>query len=209
MPGLNPGKYKNAGPMNGELTVMAIDGRTLDWSEDTMSPYASAYVQIDFDNGESIHGYTNTSGLRHFTDERLKLPANITVGAPGARYITWMHADARYISAGIHSRDITAAEADTKGSEITGTVRGFWGETGLASFPRENSNVFKTINIAIVQVATRNYPLSSMNTGAILLPPDGTSSAASYFDIPPNLVLANYSHPELSRFKLEHLIPGK
>ena len=209
IPGLNPGRYQTAGPMNGELTVMAIDGQTLDWSESSIAPYKSAYVQIDFADGESIHGWTDETGFVHFADERLKSPVNITVGAPGARYITWMHADARYVSAGIHSRDITAAEADLKGSEITGTVRGFWGETGIPSFPRENSNVFKTINIAIVQVATRNYPLSSMNTGAILLPPDGSSQTAAYFDIPPNLVIANYSHPELSRFRLNQLIPGK
>ena len=209
IPGLNPGTYQSAGPMNGELTVMAIDGQTLDWSESTIAPYKNAYVQVDFADGASIHGWTNETGFVHFTDERLKSPVNITVGAPGARYITWMHADARYVSAGIHSRDITAAEADIKGCEITGTVRGFWGETGLPSFPRENSNIFKTINMAIIQVATRNYPLSSMNTGAILLPPDGSSSTASYFDIPPNLVIANYAHPELSRFKLNQLIPGK
>ena len=209
VPGTNPGKYAAAGGIQGDIWIMAIDGTTLDWSGSELKSYPNAYVQVDLPDGTKLHGMTNESGWIHFKDDRLKGPVAVTVGAAGCRYVTWMNVDARVISAGIHKRDITPNERSTKGSTITGVVRGFWGETGIPPFPRENSNVFDTINIAIVQVGIRNMPLSSMNTGSILLPPDSSSTTAEYFEIPPNLVLANQSNPDLSRFTLNSLNPGK
>ncbi len=208
-PGVNPGRYAEAGGLDGDLWVMAIDGNTLEWVGETMKGYPEAFVQVDFPDGTHLTGTTNEAGWVHFVDERLDGPVTVTVGAKGARYVTWVDVNARVISAGIHERDVTEAEAATKGSSITGTVRGFWGETGLPSFPRENVNVFGTFNIAIVQVGIRNEPLSSMNTGAILLPPDSTSATAEYFEVPPNLVLANAGDPNLARFHLRGLNPGK
>ena len=209
VPGLNPGRYAEAGTLAGDIWIMAIDGESLDWSGSTLAPYKDAFIQIDFPDGTTLTGNTNEKGWIHLTDPRLHGPVTITVGAQDARYITWVDTDARVVSAGIHGRDITRAEADTKGAKITGLVRGFWGETGLPSFPTSNTNVFGTINIAIVQVATRNYPLSSMNTGSILLPPDASSATAAYFEIPPNLVLCNLNDPDMSRFTLDMLKPGK
>lgn len=208
-PGVNPGRYAAAGGVDGDLWVMAIDGASLDWQGAELQPYAKAYVQIDLQDGTVLTGYTNHKGWIHFQDTRLKGPVHVTVGAGDARYTTWMNVNARVISAGIVKRDITRAEASAKGSTITGVVRGFWGETGIETLPKKNTNVFDTINIAIVQVATRNYPLSSMNTGSILRPPDGSSATAAYFDIPPNLVLSSLTSPQNSRFKLDLLASGK
>lgn len=208
-PGVNPGRYKTAGSMNGELWVMAIDGSCLDWSGETLKSYANAYVQVDLKDGTKLTGMTNAEGWIHFEDKRLTGSVTVTVGAAGARYVSWMDVDARVISAGIHSRDITRAEAATRGGVVTGVVRGFWGETGLPSLPKENTNVFETINIAIVQLGIRNAPLSSMNTGAILLPPNAESATAEFFEIPPNLVLSNLSKPENSRFTIDLVKPGK
>lgn len=207
-PGTNPGRYADAGSLNGELWIMSIDGACLDWN-DKLKPYPNAFVQINFFDGTHLTAKTNDAGWVHLTDPRLNGPINVTVGAEGARYVTWMNTNARVISAPIHQRDITQNEAEQKGGELTGIVRGFWGETGLDAFPKENSNVFGTINMAIVQVGIRNMPLSSMNTGAILLPPDSTSATAEYFEIPPNLVLANYTNPEVSKYRLNALKPGK
>ena len=209
VPGINPGRYADAGKLAGELYVMAVDGSGLDWAGETLKPWADAYVQVDLADGSHLVGRTDAKGIAYFKDERLKGPVDVTVGAAGARYTTWLGVDARVISAGIHLRDVLRREADKKGSRITGCVRGFWGETGLETFPPENNNVFGTFNIAIVQVGIRNMPLSSMNTGAVLLTPDENSATAAYFDVPPNLVLANRSDPSASRFALRDLKPGK
>lgn len=208
-PGVNPGRYQKAGAMNGELWVMAIDGDCLDWTGETLKSYANAYVQVDLSDGTKLTGQTNAQGWVHFVDARLKGPVTVTVGAKGARYVSWVDVDARVISAGIHQRDIIRSEAATKAGVVTGVVRGFWGETGLPSLPKENTNVFETINIAIVQLGIRNTPLSSMNTGAILLPPNAESATAEFFEIPPNLVLSNLSKPENSRFTIDLVKPGK
>ena len=209
VPGVNPGRYKQAGAMDGELWVMAIDGSCLDWAGAALKSYAGAYVQVDLRDGTKLTGVTNAEGWVHFVDERLKGAVSVTVGAEGARYVSWLDVDARVISAGIHGRDITRADAAKKGGVVTGVVRGFWGETGLPTLPKENTNVFDTINIAIVQLGIRNMPLSSMNTGAILLPPNAESATAEFFEIPPNLVLSNLSKPENSRFTLDLVKPGK
>lgn len=205
-PGINPGRYAKAGKMSGELFVMAIDGQTLDWDNTPIRGYAKAYVQVELSDGNTLIGETNASGWVHFADERLVGEVTVTVGAKGARYVSFTHVDAKVLSVPIVSRDITQAEAKTQGGTVTGTVRGFWGETGLPSLPKENVNVFDTINIAIVQVGIRNTPLSSMNTGSILRMPSGDSSMAEYFEIPPNLVLSNAANPS---FKIDKLIPGK
>ena len=208
-PGVNPGRYAKAGKMQGELWVLAVDGTNLDWSGSALKGYADAFVQVDLPDGSVLTGRTNDEGWVHFKDARLASKVSVTVGAKGARYVSWLDVDARVICAGIHGRDITRANAATQGSTITGVVRGFWGETGLPTFPKENTNVFGTFNIAIVQVGIRNMPLSSMNTGSILLPPDSDLPTAEFFEVPPNLVLANLSNPQNSRFTLSALKPGK
>ena len=208
-PGVNPGRYAKAGKMQGELWVLAVDGTNLDWSGSALKGYADAFVQVDLPDGSVLTGRTNDEGWVHFEDARLTSEVSVTVGAKGARYVSWLDVDARVICAGIHGRDITRANAATQGSTITGVVRGFWGETGLPTFPKENTNVFGTFNIAIVQVGIRNMPLSSMNTGSILLPPDSDLPTAEFFEVPPNLVLANLSNPQNSRFTLSALKPGK
>lgn len=207
-PGVNPGKYENAGRMNGTLIVAAVDGQTLDWDEIGLAPKAGAYVQVDLADGTVLTATTDDAGCAIFRDARLTGEVAVTAGAENARYITLTHADARVIVFPVASRDITQARAAADGAKVTGTVRGFWGETGLASLPKENTNVFGTINIAIVQAAIRNMPLSSMNTGSILRPPNSDSATADLFGIPPNLVLSNASDPSLSRFSLDKLVPG-
>ena len=208
-PGLNPGRYADAGSLKGDLWLMTIDGESLDWAGSSLAPAPNAFVQIDFADGSQLVTQTNESGWVHVTDARLNAPITLTVGSKDARYITYFDMNARVASVGIHARDIPAAEAATRGAEITGVVRGFNGETGLPPFPSKNTNIFESFNIAVVQVAFRNTPLSSMNTGAILLPPDADNVVSSYFAIPPNLVLANMSDPDKSTFRLSGLKPGK
>jgi len=208
-PGLNTGKYADAGGLKGDIWVMSIDGTTLDWSGKALAPAPNAFVQLDFADGTQLVTQTNEAGWVHITDSRLNAPVMLTVGAQDSRYLTYADLDARVVSVGIHKRDITKAEASTKGANIKGVVRGFLGEAGVPAFSSENTNVFGKFNIAIVQVAFRNTPLSSMNTGAILLPPDADSAVASYFAVPPNLVLANMTNPEKSTFELTGLQPGE
>ena len=208
-PGVNPGIYANSGKMDGKLIVAAVDGQSLDWSDSALRAKPGAYVQVDLGDGSVLHGTTDDKGCVAFEDERLKGEVTVTIGAQKARYVTMTHIDARVIVFPLISRDITQKDAKTEGAKVTGTVRGFWGETGLPTLPPQNTNVFGTINIAIVQAAIRNMPLSSMNTGSILRPPNGESVTAELFDIPPNLVLSNKRDPSLSRFSLDKLEPGK
>lgn len=207
--GVNPGIYANSGKMDGKLIVAAVDGQSLDWSDSALRAKPGAYVQVDLGDGSVLHGTTDDKGCVAFEDERLKGEVTVTIGAQKARYVTMTHIDARVIVFPLISRDITQKDAKTEGAKVTGTVRGFWGETGLPTLPPQNTNVFGTINIAIVQAAIRNMPLSSMNTGSILRPPNGESVTAELFDIPPNLVLSNKRDPSLSRFSLDKLEPGK
>lgn len=209
MPGVNPGIYADSGAMEGKLVVAAVDGQSLDWSDSELRPKSDAYVQVDLADGSVLYGTTDDHGCIMFEDERLDGEVTVTVGAKNARYITLTHFDSRVVIFPIILRDITQKEAQTKGGKVTGTVRGFWGETGLPTLPRQNTNVLGTINIAIVQAAIRNTPLSSINTGSILRPPEGDSATAELFDIPPNLVLSNLRDPSLSRFSLDKLQPGK
>ena len=212
-PGLNPGRYATAGPMDGELWVLSIDGESLDWAGTEPQPWPGAFVQVDLPDGTTITGTTDEKGRLHLVDERLRTAATVTVGAAGARYTTWMDADSRVVVAGIHPRDLTPDEAETHGATVTGSVRGFWGETGLAEFPRQNANIFDTINLAIVQVGIRNTPLSSMNTGSILLPakpaPASTFLLELLAAIPTNLALATVGKSDAARFSLRSLRPGK
>lgn len=208
-PGVNPGIYANSGKMDGKLIVAAVDGQSLDWSDSALRAKPGAYVQVDLGDGSVLLGTTDDNGCVAFEDERLKSEVTVTIGAQKARYVTMTHIDARVIVFPLISRDITQKDAKTEGAKVTGTVRGFWGETGLPTLPPQNTNVFGTINIAIVQAAIRNMPLSSMNTGSILRPPNGESVTAELFDIPPNLVLSNKRDPSLSRFSLDKLEPGK
>ena len=208
-PGVNPGIYANSGKMDGKLIVAAVDGQSLNWSDSALRAKPGAYVQVDLGDGSVLHGTTDDNGCVAFEDERLKGEVTVTIGAQKARYVTMTHIDARVIVFPLISRDIAQKDAKTEGAKVTGTVRGFWGETGLPTLPPQNTNVFGTINIAIVQAAIRNMPLSSMNTGSILRPPNGESVTAELFDIPPNLVLSNKRDPSLSRFSLDKLEPGK
>lgn len=208
-PGVNPGIYANSGKMDGKLIVAAVDGQSLDLSDSALRAKPGAYVQVDLGDGSVLLGTTDDNGCVAFEDERLKSEVTVTIGAQKARYVTMTHIDARVIVFPLISRDITQKDAKTEGAKVTGTVRGFWGETGLPTLPPQNTNVFGTINIAIVQAAIRNMPLSSMNTGSILRPPNGESVTAELFDIPPNLVLSNKRDPSLSRFSLDKLEPGK
>lgn len=208
-PGVNPGIYANSGKMDGKLIVAAVDGQSLNWSDSALRAKPGAYVQVDLGDGSVLHGTTDDNGCVAFEDERLKGEVTVTIGAQKARYVTMTHIDARVIVFPLISRDIAQKDAKTEGAKVTGTVRGFWGETGLPTLPQQNTNVFGTINIAIVQAAIRNMPLSSMNTGSILRPPNGESVTAELFDIPPNLVLSNKRDPSLSRFSLDKLEPGK
>lgn len=208
-PGVNPGIYANSGKMDGKLIVAAVDGQSLDWSDSALRAKPGAYVQVDLGDGSVLLGTTDDNGCVAFEDERLKSEVTVTIGAQKARYVTMTHIDARVIVFPLISRDITQKDAKTEGAKVTGTVRGFWGETGLPTLPPQNTNVFGTINIAIVQAAIRNMPLSSMNTGSILRPPNGESVTAELFDIPPNLVLSNKRDPSLSRFSLDKLESGK
>ncbi len=207
-PGINPAQYKDAGRMDGVLYVMAIDENSLDWGDVDLAGFAGAFVQVDLASGERILAKTNEKGWVKIEDPRLNSQVNVTVGAQGYRYVSLMHVDARYISLVLAKRDALSDDTQESGN-ITGTVLGFNGEGGLEPFSKANSNIFDTVNVAIVQLAVRNYPLSAMNTASILVPPSSLTPIQEFLAIPPNLVIANMSKPEESRFALPQIKPGK
>ncbi|MCL2325168.1 MAG: thrombospondin type 3 repeat-containing protein [Proteobacteria bacterium] len=205
VPGLNPGRYADAGPLTEDLWVMAIAGESIEGG--ALAGVHRAYVQVNLSDGSVLTGWTNEEGWIRFEDPRLRGGVTLTVGAANSRYTTYFDMDSRIVSVGIVPRDVTVAEASRLGGNIHGVVLGFGGEGGLEAFPRENLNPLGKVNLAIVQVALQNTPLSSMNTGSILLPPEGDSLMTSVFSIPPNMVLG--ISPESARFRLTRLVPGR
>lgn len=207
-PGINTGQYHDAGGMDGTLYVMAVDEQSLDWGDMALQGFADAFVQIDLPDGERIVQKTNSQGWIKISDPRLTGPVTVTLGARGYRYATFYRVDARYLSFAMNKRDGLANEPQQSGS-ISGTVLGFNGEGGLEPFSKANSNIFNTVNVAIVQIATRNYPLSSMNTASILVPPSSLTPIQDFLAIPPNLIIANLNQPHESKFALPQIKPGR
>ncbi len=214
-PGVNTGDFVNAGPLAGVLRIFTVVGDSAGLPDRAPVPYGGAFVQVDLPEGGPLRAETDVNGLAELVDPRLAQgPVTITVGAPGARLVTLVDVDAATVCVPIEPLaplgDPQAA-AEAFGS-ITGHLRGFLGEGGLAPFPVENNSLFGRINLAIVQTGIRNRPLSSVSAGSVLEPvtvddPDGGAALVDF--IPPNMILFNPDAPEEAVFRLVDRRPGR
>jgi hypothetical protein len=208
-PGVNPGPYAGAGALDGALRIVTVQGDTTGWAGLEPAPFAGAYVQLDFASGDVVTGTTDAQGVALFQDERLSDPVTVTVGAEGARYITYFDLDAANLVVPIVPFDPVPGRDDELAGAITGRVFGFEGECGLESFPTANRSLLGWINVAMVQVALRNVPLSSVSAGSVLEPPRNLAGATGIGDlVPSNMVLHGGELGE-QRYSLMGLRPGR
>jgi len=207
--GINTGEHRDAGPLNGELTVFTIDARSTDWIGQQRLPYPGAFVQVLLPDGDTLEKASNDRGIAEFQDERLNGPVTVTVGAHNTSYRTYYDVDAAVLSFSLKRLDPirgidvlypapqdspsqaipcgmgVPAQSPTGG--ICGQVTGFPGEPSLGA-----------ARAAIVQVGLRNVPLSSISAGSILEPPQPGLSW------PANLVLEG----QTEGYRLSGLWPG-
>lgn len=203
-PGLNPGPFAGAGPLDGELTVFALDGPSVGGLGVPPLPYSGAAVYVQGAEGRSWTAETDPEGRAVLTDRHLVGPVTVTVAAAGRRYVTYYDVRAAVVAAALHPLDHGALRE--RPGAVRGRVVGFLGETGLPPFP-ESEDILQELNIAIVQVAYRNKQLSSMNTSNVLEIPS-PESAEGFLPIPSNMVVL-FPGGEATEFELPDVPPGE
>ena len=203
-PGVNTGDFVGDGPIDGVLRVFTVNADSAGWPGRAPLPFANAFVQVDLPDGRNLRTTSDKDGVALFVEEGLRGPLTVTAGADNAKYMTLVDVDARTITLPIGMRDPTQINDSDQVGAITGLVTGFLGEGGLEPFPVLNDFATGSYNIAMVQTAPRNVPLSSMSAGSILEPPDPND----FLGIPANMVLFNPNLPESATFRLAGRRPG-
>ena len=203
LPGVNTPPYQGAGPADGTLHVVTVDASGALHPDFPPAPYAGAWVQVDAPEGTQ-RGLTDAMGTLTF--QGVTGPFDVTVSAPGHRYVTLCGVDARYVSLPVVPMDPLGADDEAATGTITGLVTGFDGEYGLPPFP-PGDNVLQEASIAIVNTSMVNVPLSQISAGTLLQHPDkGSTSALS---LPPNLAIHSSVSPDLARYTLSGVRPGR
>jgi len=205
-PGMNTDGFVGAGGLEGSLRVLTVNADSSNWPGRQPLPAANAYVQVDLPSGESLSMRSDGNGAAVFVDSRLDGPVTITAGAEGARYVTMVDVDAKNVTIPITALDFVPGRDEGTVGSVAGLVSGFLGEHGLDPFPPD-SDLFGQINIALVQIAPRNVPLSSLSAGSILEPPSG--DAAGGIELPSNMVLFFPNEPEEATYQINNLRPGE
>ena len=205
-PGMNTDGFVDAGGLEGSLRVLTVNADSSNWPGRQPLPTADAYVQVDLPDGETLSMRSDENGAAVFVDPRLSGPVTITAGAEGARYITIVDVDAKNVTIPISDLDFVPGRDEGTVGSVAGLVSGFLGEHGLEPFPPD-ANLFGQINIAIVQIAPRNVPLSSLSAGSILEPPSGDQAGG--IELPSNMVLFYPDEPDAATYTMENLRPGE
>jgi len=188
-PGINTAPYPANAPLEETLKIFSVDARTVGLPGQSPLPFPEAYVLVTKDGEVVYSGTTGPQGSVEINQLGLRGPVDVTVGAEGYRFTTYYDLDASVVSVAMVALDpILPVDAPRVG-RIEGRVIGFAGEGGLPAMP-EDGDLFDSekhpIPMAIVQLAIRNRPLSSMSMGSVLEPP---ADPADPFDLPTNLVL--------------------
>jgi hypothetical protein len=202
--GNNPPPYEDAGPINGALRVYVVDGRTLYDPRNSPVPVPDAFVMLGLDAENGNIQYANNEGYVDFEWESLKGPVTVTAGADGYRYITYVDVDAAVVCLPLFPLDAIKGRNDQRFGTLTGSVKGFEGETGLTPFP-ENNNIMEKATLAIVRSSLKFMPLSSVSIGTIL----ENAPEDAILPIPMNLVIYMPSQPERNVFTLKDLPVGE
>lgn len=198
-PGVNTGTFRGAGGLDGELRVFTTDADSANWEGQDPLPYADAFVQVDLPDGRTLRRRSDYRGQALFLDAGLVGPVTVTVGAAGARYTTLYGVDAKAITVPIAPLAPVPGVDDERVGSLTGVVRGFTdGHFGFTS----DTSILGKMNIAIVQVALRNVPLSSISAGSILEPAQN-----AFPPLPSNMVFlkGEASDP----YRIDNLWPGR
>jgi hypothetical protein len=208
-PGVNPGPYAGAGALDGSLRVITVQGDSTGWAGLEPAPFGGAFVQVDLHDGDVIRAETDAQGVLLIEDERLTRPVTITVGAEGARYVTYVDLDAANLVVPVVPFDPVPGRDDDRAGALTGRVIGFEGECGLEPFPRENRSLLGWVNVAMVQVALRNVPLSSVSAGSVLEPPRNVEGATSFDELVPSNMVLHGGDLGDQRYRIGGLRPGR
>jgi len=202
-PGINTTPYTGSGPADGLVRVYTVDAAFALQPDFPPSPFPGAYVQIDSPDG-TRHGASDELGFIEF--DGVYGPFTITASAPDCRYVTIADVDARYVALPIYPLDPPlTGTGDHAVGRITGLVEGFEGEYGLPPFPSGGS-ILEEANVAIVNAAMVNVPLAQISIGTVLQPPEDPDAALA---VPANLAVHSEYSPELSRYSLADLRPGR
>ena len=206
-PGVNTPPYAGAGPCLGILTVFTVDATWALNPDFPPSPFPDAYVQLDTPAGQRT---ARSDGLGQVVFHDVQPPFDLTVSAPGCRYVTLADLDARYVSMPIYPLDplpgADTAEPELATGVITGRVTGFEGEHGLAPFPPA-PNILEEANVAIVNTAMVNVPLAQLSAGSVL--EQDSDGGSAVLPLPPNLAIHSAASPELSTYRLSDVRPGQ
>ncbi len=212
-PGVNTGVYAGSGPVAGTLRVFALDADTVGMAGSAPAPFEGAQVVVRA--GERVFfGLTSPDGFVEFEDEALKGPVDVTVGADGYRFISYLGVNAANLAVPMVPLDPVPGRDDARVGDIEGSVFGFFGEAmalGIEPFPNTGSilgcDEATQIPLAIVQVALRNVPLSSISMGNILEAPD--PAVTGPFPVPANLVVPYAGDTTSWRFALRDVPEGQ
>jgi hypothetical protein len=189
-PGVNPPPYPKDQALEGRLEVFALDARTAGLPNgESPQPFPGAYVLVQKDGETLFHGVTDPQGHAVFQGAGLVGPVDVTVGADGYRFTTYLELDAAVLSVAMVELDPVLPRDKARVGAIEGGVIGFAGEGGLPPMPKDGSLIYSDthpVPIAIAQLAIRNVPLSSMSMGSVLQPP---ADPANPFSLPRNMVV--------------------
>ncbi len=212
-PGVNTGRYSGAGPLAGTLRVFALDADTVGFPGSAPAPFEGAQVVVRTD-AKPLVGFTSPDGFVEFEDEALQGPVDVTVGADGYRFISYLGVDAANVAVPMVPLDPVPGRDDARVGDIEGSVTGFFGEArsaGIEAFPNTGSllgcDEGTRLPLAILQVALHNVPLSSISMGNILEAPD--PAIVGPFPIPSNLVVPTPGDPASWRFALRDVPEGQ
>jgi len=212
-PGVNTGAFAGFGPVQGFLRVFALDANTTGSAGSAPAPFEGAQVVVQ-QGSKTLLGFTSPDGFIEFEDAALQGPVDITVGAAGYRFTSYLGVNAANVAVAMVPLDPVPGQDDARTGTIEGAVFGFFGEAadrGIPAFPNSGSilgcDPGVQIPLGIVQIALRNVPLSSISMGNILEPPDPELQGP--FPIPSNLVVPYLGDPASARFVLRDIPEGQ
>lgn len=194
VPGVNTTPHKGAGPIRGALRVYALSNVTAG----TPKPFEGATVAVQGRYGWWPSKVTGPEGFVDYLAGQdvvdVAGPVDITVGAEGHRFTTYLGVDAASVAIQVARLDPVLPRDLARVGTIEGTVTGFAGEYGLPRFPPGGLlDVFSTdkeVPLALVQLSIKDVPLSSMSMGSVLEAPEDLGG----LPIPSNMAICSLAN---------------
>ncbi len=196
IPGVNTSPDEGAGGIAGHMKVTALY-RT---GSGFLKPFEGASVFVGPASGEVPYQTTGPAGVVEFVDDDLQGAVDVTVGAPGHRYVTYFGVTGASVSVVLDPLDVLSDDAASGFGTIEGTVSGFLGETGLETFPPGVLLGGPRLPVGIVQIAINGRPLSSMSMGSVLEEPDPDGVLAV---VPSNFAICEIDADHPGKCRLE------